>query len=137
MGKKKQKGYTLVELMVVIIIVLVLAGIAVPVYIHHVFESKKAEAYEMIDQICQGADDYFDQYDTFVGGTIGQFDLSEVVPEAEYFTYKLRSLTKYTYVVTAVERGEWAPEGAFISWVHVSALCDGDPDLGQFHEKGW
>lgn len=137
MSKKKQDGFTLVELMVVVVIVLVLAGITVPVYIHYAFECKKAEAYGMIGLIRQGADDYFNQYDTFVGSTIGRFDLDNKVSNAEFFTYELRNLTENSYVVTAVESGEWAPEGAYISWVDVISHYADNPHFGQYHEEGW
>jgi len=42
---KNRKGFTLMELMVVVVIVMVLAGIGVPVYMNYIKEGKKSESY--------------------------------------------------------------------------------------------
>ncbi len=86
---RNRKGFTLVELMVVVIIVLVLAGIAVPVYIHYIQEGKKSEAYAVIDSIVSGALVYFQKNNTYAGGTIANFLAADDVGNAQYFTYAL------------------------------------------------
>ena len=79
---RNSKGFTLVELMVVVIIVLVLAGIAVPVYIHYIQEGKKSEAYATIDAIVSGGLVYFQKNSTFTGGTLTNFLAADDVGNA-------------------------------------------------------
>ena len=135
---RNQKGFTLVELMVVVIIVLVLAGIAVPVYMHYIQESKKAEAYATIDAVVSGAIVYFQKNNTFVGGTMDNFMAADDVGNATYFTYALSDLATTGFTVTATETGDWAPDSATITWTHSGATAaSGDAGTGSFSESGW
>lgn len=44
LSRKRQKGFTLMELMVVIVIVAILAAVAVPLYINYVRDAQRTEA---------------------------------------------------------------------------------------------
>lgn len=135
---RNQKGFTLVELMVVVIIVLVLAGIAVPVYMHYIQESKKSEAYATIDSIVSGALVYFQKNNTYVGGTMANFMAADDVGNATYFGYVLGDLAATGFTVTATEAGTWAPDGATIVWTQTGASAQsGDAGTGSFSESGW
>ncbi len=135
---RNQKGFTLVELMVVVIIVLVLAGIAVPVYMHYIQESKKSEAYATIDSIVSGALVYFQKNNTYVGGTLANFMAADDTGNAVYFTYALSDLAAGGITVTATEAGTWAPDGATIVWTQTGAAAQsGDAGTGSFSETGW
>ena len=135
---RNQKGFTLVELMVVVIIVLVLAGIAVPVYMHYIQESKKSEAYATIDAVVNGGLVYFQKNNTYVGGTLARFMAADDVGNATYFGYALSGLAATGFTVTATEAGTWAPNGAYIRWTHTGAnAANGDAGTGTFSESGW
>ncbi len=135
---KNQKGFTLMELMVVVIIVMVLAGIGVPVYMNYIKEGKKSESYAVIDAITSGSKVYFQKNGTYVGGTIAKFLATEDVGNAQYFTYALGTLSAAGYVTTATEAGSWAPSNAKIIWTQSGAVgANGDPGTGVFTESGW
>jgi prepilin-type N-terminal cleavage/methylation domain-containing protein len=134
---KNRKGFTLVELMVVVIIVLVLAGIAVPVYIHYIQEGKKSEAYAVIDAARTGALVYFQKNTTFVGGTFALFMSADEIANARYFTYALSSLAATGFTVTATVTGTWGPTGATIVYTHTGATAAGNGGTGTFSETGW
>ena len=131
---KKEKGFTLSELMVTIIIVLVLAGIGIPIYIGYVREGRKADAYAVIDEIVLGAVEYYKVFHTFEEGSISAFAASDEVEEAEYFSYTLSELSDTGFVVTATEKGNWAKNGASIQWVHTGVNY---VSVGQYNEEGW
>ncbi len=58
-ARKRQAGFTLVELMIVVAIVGMLAAIAIPGFRRYVARSKTAEAANQIQKLCAGATAYF------------------------------------------------------------------------------
>ncbi|MFH1689689.1 MAG: prepilin-type N-terminal cleavage/methylation domain-containing protein [Candidatus Eisenbacteria bacterium] len=136
---RNRKGFTLVELMVVVIIVLVLAGIAVPVYIHYIQEGKKSEAYAVIDSIVSGALVYFQKHNTYEDGTIALWLAADDVANARYFTYAISDEDGVGFVATATAvAAEGLPDGATIVWTHEGADASaGSAGSGEFTEDGW
>ncbi len=135
---RNSKGFTLVELMVVVIIVLVLAGIAVPVYIHYIQEGKKSEAYAVIDSIKSGALVYFQKNDSFTGGDLDNWLARDDTDNATYFSYVLAGQSDAGFTATATVAGTWAPLGATVVWTHAGASAPaGDAGQGVFSEAGW
>jgi prepilin-type N-terminal cleavage/methylation domain-containing protein len=145
---RNRKGFTLVELMVVVIIVLVLAGIAVPVYMHYIQEGKKSEAYAIIDSMVTGAMVYFQKYSTYNVGTsaeaIAAWLAQDDYDNREYFEYVISDQTANGFVITAtckkdLNGNDWGPTGVGkITWTHAAAAPSaGDPGRGEFDETGW
>jgi type IV pilus assembly protein PilA len=135
---RNRKGFTLIELMVVVIIVLVLAGIAVPVYMHYIQEGKKSEAYAVIDATVAGALTYFQRNNTFVGGTTANFLVADDITNAKYFTYALSGQSATGFVVTATVTGTWGPAAGKVIWTHAGAVAaSGNAGSGAFTETGW
>jgi prepilin-type N-terminal cleavage/methylation domain-containing protein len=138
---RNHRGFTLVELMVVVIIVLVLAGIAVPVYIHYIQEGKKSEGYATIDAIVSGALVYFQKHGTYAGGDIDTFLARDDVDNATYFNYAVSGAGSSGFTATATvdnSQDDWGPAGATITWTHTGADVNaGDAGTGTFSEAGW
>lgn len=136
---RNRKGFTLVELMVVVIIVLVLAGIAVPVYIHYIQEGKKSEAYATIDSIVSGALVYFQKHGTFTGGSVDEFLATDDVGNATYFDYAVTGADDNGFTAVATvdnTQDDWGPSGATITWTHTGAdVNTGDAGTGTFSES--
>ena len=70
-GKLSMKGFTLIEMLVVVLIIGILAGIALPQYELAVEKSKVAEAMSLMGPISEGIDIYAlshdNQYVEFIG----------------------------------------------------------------------
>ncbi len=135
---KNRKGFTLMELMVVVVIVMVLAGIGVPVYMNYIKEGKKSESYAIIDAVNSGGKVYFQRNGTYVGGTTAKFLADDDIGNATYFTYALSGLAATGYIVTATEAGSWAPASAKIIYTVTGASsANSDAGTGAFTETGW
>ncbi len=62
---KNQKGFTLMELLIVIVVLGVLAGVALPVYSGFVDRAKKAEALGMLDAVRSSEMRYYAEWEAY------------------------------------------------------------------------
>jgi type IV pilus assembly protein PilE len=88
------RGFTLIELMVVVAIAGIIAALALPAYSDHITRSKIAEATSSLADLRTKAEQYFQDNRSYTGFTL------PTVPGARYFTYSLSS-TATTYAITA------------------------------------
>lgn len=82
---RNNKGFTLIELMIVVVIIGILAAIAIPKFNSVSQNAKKAEAGPVLKQICTLQGTYFQEngaYATSEGALTG-FD----APAGKYFTF--------------------------------------------------
>ncbi len=58
-NQKKQKGFTLIELMIVVAIIGILAAVAIPAFMKYIKKSKTSEARQFVKKISDGARAYY------------------------------------------------------------------------------
>ena len=105
------KGFTLIEVMIVVAIVAILASIAVPAYNDYVTRSKISEAVANLSDMRTRMEQYFLDNRTYVGacaaGTVAP------LPTGKYFDYACSNLFPTTYDITATGKAS-AGMGEFI-----------------------
>ena len=72
---KKEKGFTLIELMIVVVIVAILAAVAIPSYQNSIQKTRRAEAKEALTRIAAAQERYFFTNNGYV---IADADLSDL-----------------------------------------------------------
>lgn len=97
----RQRGFTLVELMVVVAVIGILASIAYPAYQQYVLRANRAEAQSIMMETAQFMERYFTTNGTYAGAAV----LSDVSPQnstggARRYTIALVS-TATTFGLTA------------------------------------
>jgi type IV pilus assembly protein PilE len=95
-------GFTLIELMIVVVIVAILAAIGIPSYADYVRRGKIAEATSNLSAMRVKLEQFFQDNRTYVGAcTAGTLAPLPTGAEARYFAYTCPTLTATTYVVRA------------------------------------
>ena len=104
------RGFTLIELMIVVAIIAVLAAIAMPAYQDYVIRGKLSEAASNLGQLRVRAEQFFQDYRTYVGMACTPVNAAE----AKYFTYDC-SVAPTTAVYTLRATGVAAQKtGGFV-----------------------
>lgn len=108
----RTRGFTLVELMVVVAIIAIIAAIAMPQYSDYVTRSKFTEAHAMLGDARVKLEQRFMDNRTYAGGG-GSWTCGTNAPtaaESKYFTYSCVG-TAAAYTVTATGAAGTALEG--------------------------
>jgi type IV pilus assembly protein PilE len=107
-----RKGFTLIELIVVVIVIAILASFAVPQYITSIERAKKAKAENALGIIAQAEKMYRAENDTYVNVADGSFDatlgsyveLAEIDADTDW-DYAVTGASTTAFTATATRNG--------------------------------
>jgi type IV pilus assembly protein PilE len=98
--KKGASGFTLLELMIVVVVVAILAAVALPSYRDYITRSQLAEAYTNLADVSTKLELYFQDNRTYVGacaaGTVAPLPATP-----KHFAFTCPTLTANAYTVQA------------------------------------
>lgn len=102
--KSPQRGFTLMEVLVTVVIVGILSAVAIPAYSAYVTRSRTTEAFTALGAAQANAEQFWSNTRSYSG-----YDGASAFPAATpNFTYTLSNATASTYTITATGRARMA-----------------------------
>jgi len=105
---RPQPGFTLIELMIVVAIVALLAGVALPAYMESVRKARRSDARTALVTASQFMERYNTEKNTYVGATFGSNPATDVYraqSENGYYTLSPGTPALNTFTLTATPAG--------------------------------
>lgn len=109
-----ERGFTLIELMIVVVIVAILAAIAFPSYQRYVLRSHRVEAQSVLSEAAARQERYYSQNNAYAS-TAAALNMTSNVSALQYYGLAISNVTATTYTLTATATGGQAKDAQCLS----------------------
>lgn len=96
---KDRRGFTLIELMIVVAIISVLASMAIPEYYNFMCKARQSEAKESLGMIAKCQEAYFLEYDTY---STNKNKIGFFMRGTPYYSYEIISADQTSFNAKAI-----------------------------------
>ncbi len=80
----RQRGFTLLELIVVLAIVGILSLVSYPIYTHHILKTRRAQAEVALLDVAAGLERYHALHNTYVGASLANIEVNAYTENQAY-----------------------------------------------------
>ncbi len=109
----RQKGFSLIELMIVVVIIGILSAVAIPAYFHYIVSTRQTDAVQTLMQIKSAQERYYalkDSYANTIGNLDGFTSAGATWSDSKnIYTYSISAATATTF--TALAQGDPNQDG--------------------------
>ncbi len=103
-GMRKIVGFTLIELMIVVVLIGVLAAIAYPAYTDHMIKTRRSDGQTALLNLASLMEHYFTEKNTYVGATPTALGVTSSSQQG-YYTVSVTAATATGFTLTATPQG--------------------------------
>jgi type IV pilus assembly protein PilE len=110
---KTSKGFTLIELMIVVIIIALLAGIGIPSYLKQVVKTRRSDAKVALSELAQLQESFFADNQTYTADLtkLGKTAQSGIFLSPEgYYEIKISKADARSFLLEATPKGAQADD---------------------------
>lgn len=104
----RARGFTLIELMVVVAIVAILAAIAVPAYSRYAFRSRRGDGQALLLRIATAQERHYATYNKY--GSLSDIGFDIVTSEKGYYTASIPASSASAFTATVTPTGVQASD---------------------------
>jgi type IV pilus assembly protein PilE len=102
------RGFTLIEMMIVVAIAALLASVAYPSYLNQVAKGRRADGKQALVELAQKLERFYSERGTYAGATLGNTGLYPSVSAGGYYTLAIATQTADGFTITATPGGAQA-----------------------------
>lgn len=106
----RMRGFTLLELMIVVVIIAVLAAVAIPTYGRYAFRAHRADGQELLLRVATAQERYYATANAYGGLTDIGFDNPAISEKGFYSVTVVASSSSQAFVATATPVGGQASD---------------------------
>ena len=103
--RQARRGFTLIELMIVLAVAAILAAVAFPAYKGQVAKGRRADAKQALLDLSQKLERYYTERGSYAGATLGNGGIYPAQSSGGYYTLAITRQTADGFAVTATPRG--------------------------------
>lgn len=108
--RRSVRGFSLIELMIVVAIVAILTAIAFPSYTNYIVKTRRTAAKACLSQASNFMERYYTTNMTYVGATDPGLDCESAAQTGNYYGYSYGTPTVSTYTITATPNAAKQPD---------------------------
>lgn len=108
--RRRERGFTLIELMIAVVVVAILAAIAFPSYQRYVLRSHRVEAQAVLSEAAARQERYYSQNNAYAS-TAAALNMTSNVNALQYYSLAISNVTATAYTLTATAKGSQAKDG--------------------------
>lgn len=101
----RSRGFTMIEVMIVCVIVAILAAIVYPSYVNTVQKTRRSDAKSALLAAAGQLERYFTERGTYATATLGTSGVYPSTSQNSYYTLSLSNLAATTYTLRAAPAG--------------------------------
>ena len=104
-ARLQARGFTLIELMIVVTVMALLAAVAVPSYTEHVARSRRADAKQSLLELAQKLERYYTERGTYANAALGNSGVYPSSSRAGFYTLAISAQSADGFTITATPTG--------------------------------